>query len=186
MCAVCQICRQSHCSWSTRSTSTTFAAARTCRAAAYAGGSRGSGGGRLQRLLVGLCRLGEALLLDRPHDGGDPQDEDDGGGDGDTDAWDADGLEQRLGVGQDDQATGRGAEDACGEVLDQPRGDGGGDHTADEQRAGVAPVDAGGAEADEEAERATDSDDELGRVDRADDLAGLETAAGEQRRGADG
>ena len=98
----------------------------------------------------------------------------------------ADRLGDGLGVGEHDQATGGDAEHAGREVADQPGGDRGGDHAADEQGAGVAPLDALRAEREDEAQRAADGDHELRGVDRADHLARLEPARRQQGGGADG
>jgi len=70
-------------------------------------------------------------------------------------------------------------------VLDEPRRERCDEHTSHQQRQRVTPVDAGGAQAHEEAERPADGHHELGGVDGAHDLARLDPARGQQGGGAD-
>jgi len=68
-------------------------------------------------------------------------------------------------------------------MLDEPGRERGGDHTTDEQRAGVGEVDSLATEGKQEAERTADSNHELRGVDGPDDLARLEATRGQQRGG---
>ena len=117
---------------------------------------------------------------DRPHDPRDPEHGQDAAGEEHRRLRQPHGLEDGLGVGDDDQASGRDPEHRGRDPADQPGRDRGGDHTADQERAGVAPEDALAAEGEQEPQGAAHGDDELRGVDRADDLARLQPPRGQE------
>ena len=70
-------------------------------------------------------------------------------------------------------------------MPDQPGGERRGDEATEQQAQRPGGVDALRAEREQEAEAGGDGDEELAGVDRADDLARLDPAAGQDRGGAD-
>src|ERR671921_644977 len=131
-----------------------------------------------------------ALLLavdpNREHDGGDPD-----GHDKDVDqdrehAADTNGLEERLHVGNEDEAADGAAEDAGWHDAHDIGGYRGGNDAAEKQGADDGPWDLGEAKGEEEADARAEGHEELAAIDGADDLTRLHASGGEQRRGGDG
>src|SRR5215210_38718 len=133
---------------------------------------------------------GAALLLavdpDREHYGGDPDGHDEDVDQDREHAADTNGPEERLHVGDEDEAADGAAEDAGWHDAHYVGGYRGGNDATEEQGAYDGPRDLGEAKGEEEADARAEGHEELAGIDGADDLTRFHTPGGEQRRRGDG